>query len=103
MLLYKLQADNGDAFSQYMLGQTLCNHQDDSKILDNGNNGIEVDFPRALEYLKMAAKQYPTVLEDDDHSKQAKIAASSACSYIGRMYLRGEGVDPNYELARQVF
>jgi SEL1 protein len=94
LLLYKIQADGGDVVSQYMLGQVYYNGDD-----------VERDFTVAMGYFRSAAKQYPTVgASDDQHSiKQAKIAASSACAFIGKMYIRGEGVDVDYGKGREWF
>lgn len=97
LLLYKVQAEGGDAPSQLMLGQTYY----------YGHHGVAIDYPKALQYLKMAAKQYPNYPKPKDVSensfKQLKFASSSACGMIGFMYARGEGVEIDYGLAQEWF
>lgn len=96
LLVYKLQADAGDAASQFMLGQTYY----------LGNSATSIDYGKALLYLTKAAAQYPAHVEldgGDDAYKTAKLAASNAAGYLGIMYARGEGVPVDLDIARQWF
>ena len=96
LLVYKLQADAGDAASQFMLGQTYY----------LGNSATLIDYGKALLYLTKAAAQYPAHVEldgGDDSYKTAKLAASNAAGYLGIMYARGEGVPVDLDIARQWF
>ena len=93
LLLYKIQAESGDVVSQYMLGQVYYNGDE-----------VERDFKMAMGLFRQAAKQYPPPNSEDTHAvKQARIAASSACAYIGKMYIRGEGVEIDYGKGREWF
>jgi SEL1 protein len=95
VILYKLQAEGGDPGSQFMLGQ----------LYYLGGDDVPIDYGLAAQYLTMAAKQFPRA--DYDASipshRQAKIAASRSCSYMGIMHARGEGTPVNLELAKSWF
>ncbi|KAI8899975.1 hypothetical protein BC833DRAFT_656626 [Globomyces pollinis-pini] len=98
LLLYRLQAEAGDAISQYTLGQFYY----------KGAANVPADYPKALKYFQSAAKQYPKNLhklspEETIEARQVAMAASQSAGYLGRMYWRGEGVDVDVEIARRWF
>jgi SEL1 protein len=98
LLLYRLQAEAGDAASQYMLGQYYY----------TGSDTLEIDYQKAHLYFQMAAKQYPLDFKDSDSDetlsiRQAAVAASQSAGYLGQMYWRGEGVEQDEETARKWF
>ncbi|KAJ3259573.1 ERAD-associated protein [Boothiomyces macroporosus] len=98
IMLYRLQAEAGDAVSQFLLAQFYY----------FGSAKVPVNYKKALEYFQQAAKQYPTSTkadksEDAKHLKEVSIAASRSCGFLGQMYWRGEGVEPDIERARKWF
>ncbi|KAJ3274811.1 ERAD-associated protein [Terramyces sp. JEL0728] len=99
IMLYRLQAEAGDAVSQFLLAQFYY----------FGSAKVPVNYNKALEYFQQAAKQYPTQSKDDKssedakHQKEISIAASRSCGFLGQMYWRGEGVEPDIDRARQWF
>lgn len=96
LLLYRLQAESGDAASQYLIGQYYY----------MGSQSDPRDFKKAMHYFKNSAKQYPSQTELDSGDakiKQTALAASQSAGYIGEMYWRGEGVEANAVLARKWF
>lgn len=92
ILLYKLQAENGDIISQFSLGQ----------IYYAGSDKIAKNHIEAMKYFKMAAKKF-SITDQGLQSKQVKISVGSSCSYIGRMYMRGEGIAVDFAMARKWF
>jgi SEL1 protein len=99
LLLYKLQAEAGDAGSQFMLGQYYY----------AGTNTLEADFQKAHLYFQLAAKQYPSKPTKDQTTQETVVnrntakAASESAGYLGKMYWRGEGVKEDHEIARKWF
>jgi TPR repeat protein len=96
LLVYKLQADAGDAASQFMLGQSYY----------LGNSATSINYKKAIYYLTKSAAQYPAQIEldgEDDEYKTMALAASNAAGYLGIIYARGEGVEANLDIARQWF
>ncbi|KAJ3324954.1 ERAD-associated protein [Boothiomyces sp. JEL0866] len=99
IMLYRLQAEAGDAVSQFLLAQFYY----------FGSAKVPVNYKKALEYFQQAAKQYPTQTkgeragEDAKHLKEVSIAASRSCGFLGQMYWRGEGVEPDIARARLWF
>jgi SEL1 protein len=80
VMLYRLQAESGDAVSQLMIGQYYY----------LGSQHEDRDFKKAMYYFTNAAKQYPeqTALDKGDSKvKQVAVAASQSAGFIGEMYL----------------
>ncbi|KAI8905890.1 hypothetical protein EDD86DRAFT_211043 [Gorgonomyces haynaldii] len=97
-LLYRLQAESGDASAQYLVGQFYY----------QGTQTTPPDFEKAHSFFLQASKQYPSpaTLSQPDvpgHIKQQALAASQSAGYLGEMYARGEGVQQNLEVARKWF
>lgn len=90
----------------------LVSQKGDSKAALNlgrlyyeGQRGLERNLDLAKKYFLMVAKRYwrkdGRVLEN--HKIGIERTAAKAAGYIGRMYLRGEGVDQNFEKAKLWF
>ncbi|PHH52795.1 putative Sel1-like repeat-containing protein C1B3.10c [Ceratocystis fimbriata CBS 114723] len=72
------------------------------RIYYEGQRGLERNFDLAKKYFLMVAHQYwkrdGTVIENPPSGLDR--LAGKAATYLGRIYLRGEGVDPNFTKAR---
>lgn len=90
----------------------LVSQKGDSKAALNlgrlyyeGQRGLERNLDLAKKYFLMVAKRYwrkdGRVL--DSHKIGIERTAAKAAGYIGRMYLRGEGLDQNFEKAKLWF
>jgi SEL1 protein len=72
-----------------------------------GTRNIHQNFQRAYNYLKNVANKYWT--SDDPQSdlpnmsSKQRIAAGQAAGILGRMYLRGEGVEQDNKTALKWF
>lgn len=75
------------------------------RIYYEGQRGLERNLDMAKKYFLMVAKRYwkkdGRVLEN--HKIGIERTAAKAAGYLGRMYLRGEGVDQNFEKAKLWF
>ncbi|RGB40885.1 hypothetical protein C1646_636746 [Rhizophagus diaphanus] len=94
---YHYSAENGDVTAQLGLGQ----------LYYQGTRNIHQNFQRAYNYLKNVANKYwitENPFEDlpNMNSKQ-RIAAGQAAGILGRMYLRGEGVEQDNKTALKWF
>ncbi|KAJ1500638.1 ERAD-associated protein [Coelomomyces lativittatus] len=86
---YKYLADNGDIESQYVLGMSFY----------LGTESVPKHYLRSLRYFGLAAN---TVFEGHEPKHHA-ILAAKASGWVGRMYLRGEGVVANNATAQRWF
>ena len=98
LTFYRLQAESGDVESQLTVGQFY--HQ--------GSDTIPRDYAKALQYFHLAANQHPGMkavsAPDASYSvRKAAQAASEAAGNLGKMYWRGEGVEPDEATARKWF
>lgn len=75
------------------------------RLYYEGQRGLEKDFDSALKYFFLAASRY---WKRDGRAAEAKgngadKTAAEAAGYIGRMYLRGDGVTQNFDKAKAWF
>ncbi|RIA90942.1 hypothetical protein C1645_737487 [Glomus cerebriforme] len=94
---YHYSAENGDVTAQLGLGQ----------LYYQGTRNIHQNFQLAYKFLKNVANKY-WVLENslDDPpnlTPKQRVAAGQAAGILGRMYLRGEGVEQNNKTALKWF
>ena len=75
------------------------------RIYYDGSRNMKKSYRTASKYFRTVAQEYWSpegkVISDDTMGK-GKLAAKAA-AYIGRLYLRGEGVEQNYEKALRWF
>ncbi|SPO02187.1 related to HRD3 - involved in degradation of Hmg2p [Cephalotrichum gorgonifer] len=75
------------------------------RLYYDGQRGLTRNLDLARKYFLMVAKRYwrkdGRVLEN--HKIGIERTAAKAAGYVGRMYLRGEGVDQNFEKAKLWF
>ncbi|CAG8547892.1 7042_t:CDS:10, partial [Funneliformis caledonium] len=94
---YHYSAENGDMTAQLGLGQ----------LYYQGTRNINQNFPRAYKFLKDVANSYwPSESTFDDPpnmTPKQRLAAGQAAGILGRMYWRGEGVEPNNKTALKWF
>ncbi|OLL27144.1 Protein sel-1 1 [Neolecta irregularis DAH-3] len=91
----RFMAEKGDITSQFGLG----------RLYYDGSRATNRNFQKSLFYFQGVARQYWTssgAMVPNPLPGTALAAAKSA-GYIGRMYLRGEGVAQNFEKAAQWF
>jgi SEL1 protein len=90
-----LMSQKGDSKSSFNLG----------RIYYDGQRGLERDLDLAKKYFFMVAKRYwkkdGRILEN--YKPGIEKVAAKAAGYIGKMYLRGDGVDQNFERAKMWF
>ncbi|KAF7351169.1 Ubiquitin-protein ligase [Mycena sanguinolenta] len=115
---YLFNADRREIEFAYRLGKIFYQGSIYSSKggIGSGSEGVGAvprDFERARHYFLLIARMVwlrdpanplqhtPTVLKDD-HNLPIGYAASSAC-YLGRMYLRGEGVKADPAIAKMWF
>lgn len=91
-----LMSGKGDFKATFSLG----------RIFYDGQKGLPRDMISARGYFQTVAYQYwkkdGTTMDVSDKPGLEKFACKSA-GYLGRMYLRGEGVDQNYKKAMKWF
>lgn len=90
-----LMSKKGDFKSSFNLG----------RIYYDGQRGLERNLGQAAKYFLMVAKKFwPSNGRIDENHKPGldKIAAKAA-GYLGRMYLRGEGVQQDFDRAKLWF
>lgn len=91
-----LMSGKGDFKATFSLG----------RIHYNGQKGLNRDMKAARKYFQSVVGQYwkrdGTKVESTDRPDIEKFACNAA-GYLGRMYLRGEGVDINYDKALHWF
>ena len=106
------QSDANAAIDDVIEYLDLISQKGDSKaalslgrIYYDGQRGLERNLDLAKKYFLMVAKRYwkkdGRVLEN--HKIGIERTAAKAAGYLGRMYLRGEGVDQNFEKAKLWF
>ncbi|KAI5467283.1 hypothetical protein BGZ63DRAFT_346511 [Mariannaea sp. PMI_226] len=87
-----LMSQKGDSKASYNLG----------RIYYEGERGLDRNTPLARKYFFLVASRYwkrdGRVLEN--YKQGIESIASKAAGYLGRMYLRGDGVSQNFERAR---
>lgn len=75
------------------------------RIYYEGQRGLEPNYDLAKKYFLMVAKRYwrkdGRILEN--HKIGIERTAAKAAGYLGSMYLRGEGVEQNFEKAKLWF
>ncbi|KAM3565165.1 hypothetical protein ARSEF4850_001538 [Beauveria asiatica] len=107
-----LHSNDNAAISDVIEYLDLMSQKSDSKASFNlgrlyyeGQRGLEKDFESALKYFFLAASRYwkRDGRATDGNKNGADKTAAEAAGYIGRMYLRGEGVVQNYDKARAWF
>ncbi|OAA81686.1 ubiquitin-protein ligase Sel1/Ubx2 [Akanthomyces lecanii RCEF 1005] len=90
----------------------LMSQKSDSKASFNlgrlyyeGQRGLEKDFESALKYFFLAASRYwkRDGRATDGNKNGADKTAAEAAGFIGRMYLRGDGVAQNFDKAKAWF
>ncbi|KAL0935316.1 uncharacterized protein CTRU02_209907 [Colletotrichum truncatum] len=90
-----LMSQKGDAKASYNLG----------RIYYDGQRGLDRDLDLARKYFFTVAKRYwrkdGRIMEN--HKPGIEKTASKAAGFIGRMYLRGDGVDQSFEQAKRWF
>ena len=89
----KMLADSGDVSSQYLLGQ----------VFYQGLQQFKQNYQIAFNYFKRAASILVLNPNEEQHSKKDLIFAGKSAAMLGRMYLRGEHVNKNNELAMSWF
>lgn len=71
------------------------------RIYYDGQRGLDRDFKAARKYfLKVVAKFWKDGRAVENAAPQLDRVAGKAAGYLGRMYMRGEGVEQNMERAR---
>ncbi|KAM3483672.1 hypothetical protein MY8738_002861 [Beauveria namnaoensis] len=107
-----LHSNDNAAISDVIEYLDLMSQKSDSKASFNlgrlyyeGQRGLEKDFESALKYFFLAASRYwkRDGRATDGNKNGADKTAAEAAGYIGRMYLRGEGVVQNYDKAKAWF
>ena len=88
---YQYNADRGDVAAQVALGQAYY----------HGTQSIPPNYERALRYFRMALSQLPSQTEQSP-TITARLAAQAA-AYLGVMSWRGDGVQPDPNLALKLF
>ncbi|KAH6900239.1 hypothetical protein B0T10DRAFT_20691 [Thelonectria olida] len=87
-----LMSQKGDSKASYNLG----------RIYYEGQRGLPRNIPYARKYFFLVASRYwkndGRVLES--YKQGVETIASKAAGYLGRMYLRGDGVKVNFERAK---
>ncbi|KAF9875858.1 ubiquitin-protein ligase sel1 [Colletotrichum karsti] len=90
-----LMSQKGDAKASYNLG----------RIYYDGQRGLDRDLDLARKYFFTVAKRYwrkdGRIMEN--HKQGIEKTASKAAGFIGRMYLRGDGVDQSFDQAKRWF
>ncbi|KAK2046883.1 HCP-like protein [Colletotrichum somersetense] len=90
-----LMSQKGDAKASYNLG----------RIYYEGQRGLDRDLDLARKYFFTVAKRYwkkdGRIMEN--HKQGIEKTASKAAGFIGRMYLRGDGVDQSFDQAKRWF
>ncbi|TDZ40261.1 Protein sel-1-like protein 1 [Colletotrichum spinosum] len=90
-----LMSQKGDAKASYNLG----------RIYYDGQRGLDRDLDLARKYFFTVAKRYwkkdGRLL--DNHKQGIEKTASKAAGFIGRMYLRGDGIDQSFDQAKRWF
>ncbi|KAJ0386007.1 hypothetical protein COL922a_005270 [Colletotrichum nupharicola] len=90
-----LMSQKGDAKASYNLG----------RIYYDGQRGLDRDLDLARKYFFTVAKRYwrkdGRIIEN--HKQGIEKTASKAAGFIGRMYLRGDGVDQSFDQAKRWF
>lgn len=90
-----LVSQKGDSKASYNLG----------RIYYEGQRGLEKDYELARKYFFLVASRYwksdSRVVEG--RTKEIEKMAAKAAGFIGRMYLRGDGVAQNFERAKVWF
>ncbi|TDZ60564.1 Protein sel-1-like protein 1 [Colletotrichum trifolii] len=90
-----LMSQKGDAKASYNLG----------RIYYDGQRGLDRDLDLARKYFFTVAKRYwkkdGRIL--DNHKQGIEKTASKAAGFIGRMYLRGDGIDQSFDQAKRWF
>ncbi|KAH8734922.1 hypothetical protein BGZ61DRAFT_343694 [Ilyonectria robusta] len=90
-----LMSQKGDSKASYNLG----------RIYYEGQRGLDRNLPQARKYFFLVASRYwkrdGRVLEN--YKAGIESFASKAAGYLGRMYLRGDGVAQNFERAKLWF
>ncbi|ATY59551.1 ubiquitin-ligase Sel1 Ubx2 [Cordyceps militaris] len=103
--------DNAD-ISDVIEYLDLMSQKSDSKASFNlgrlyyeGQRGLEKDFESALKYFFLAASRYwkRDGRAADGNKNGADKTAAEAAGFIGRMYLRGDGVAQNFDKAKAWF
>ena len=86
-----LMSRKGELKATYTLG----------KMNFEGARGLPRNFRRAMRYFKVVTKKYWNKDGSTNSNAQAGLdkLASKAAGHIGLMYLRGEGVEQNYQTA----
>lgn len=87
-----LMSNKGDFKSSFNLG----------RIYYEGQRGLERNLGMAAKYFFMVAKKYwkPNGRIEDNFKPGLDKIASKAAGYLGRMYMRGEGVQQDFDRAR---
>ena len=90
-----LMSQKGDSKASYNLG----------RIYYEGQRGLDRDLGQAFNYFKMVAKRYwkNNGKKVDNPKPGIERTASKAAGFLGRMYLRGEGVEQSFERAKMWF
>ncbi|GKT64530.1 ubiquitin-protein ligase Sel1 [Colletotrichum tofieldiae] len=90
-----LMSQKGDAKASYNLG----------RIYYEGQRGLDRDLDLARKYFFTVAKRYwkkdGRIMEN--HKQGIEKTASKAAGFIGRMYLRGDGVEQSFDQAKRWF
>ncbi|RDA93545.1 hypothetical protein CP533_3993 [Ophiocordyceps camponoti-saundersi (nom. inval.)] len=90
-----LVSQKGDSKASYNLG----------RIYYEGQRGLDKNFDLARRYFFLVASRYwkrdSRIVEN--HTKEMEKMAGKAAGFIGRMYLRGDGVAQNLDRARVWF
>ncbi|KAJ3476116.1 hypothetical protein NLG97_g9227 [Lecanicillium saksenae] len=90
-----LLSQKGDSKASFNLG----------RLYYEGQRGLEKDFESALKYFFLAASRYwkRDGRAADGSKNGVDKTASEAAGFIGRMYLRGDGVTQNFDKAKAWF
>lgn len=87
-----LMSSKGDFKSSFNLG----------RIYYEGQRGLERNLGNAVKYFLMVAKKYwkGNGRIDENHKPGLDKIAAKAAGYLGKMYMRGEGVPQDFDRAR---
>lgn len=90
-----LMSNKGDFKSSFNLG----------RIYYEGQRGLERNLGTAAKYFFMVAKKYwkPNGRIDENFKPGLDKIAAKAAGYLGRMYMRGEGVQQDFDRAKYWF
>ncbi|PHH75988.1 hypothetical protein CDD82_4200 [Ophiocordyceps australis] len=90
-----LVSQKGDSKASYNLG----------RIYYDGQRGLPKDFDMAKKYFLLVASRYwkKDNRITEHYSKEIEKLAGKAAGFIGRMYMRGDGVVQSFERARAWF